>query len=106
LLNLLQGRRPQGAGGACPADGILQETAIMPTVPLVLPTRAPARPHRLGWLGRIVALWRFMRDRSLERRSVAALHGLDERTLQDLGIARAEIDALVRVRVLRRSSML
>jgi uncharacterized protein YjiS (DUF1127 family) len=34
------------------------------------------------------------------------LHGLDERTLQDLGIARAEIDALVCVRVLRRSSML
>ncbi len=106
MLNPAQGERGPARAAAAPAERIPQETAIMPSVPLVLPPRAPARSHRIGWLVRLAALWRSLRDRSLHRRNVAVLHGLDERTLQDLGIARAEIDALVRVRVLRRSSML
>ncbi len=78
----------------------------MPSVPLVLPPQVAARPHRPDGHRLIAALWRSLRDRFLQRRNRAVLHGLDERTLQDLGIARTEIDALVRVRVLRRSSML
>jgi uncharacterized protein YjiS (DUF1127 family) len=43
-----------------------------------------------------IASWR------ARRRAEAALHGLDDRTLQDLGIARAEIDALVADRAAAR----
>jgi uncharacterized protein YjiS (DUF1127 family) len=52
----------------------------------------------------LAALWRAARDRIRQGRHAAELHGLDERMLLDLGVARAEIDALVAVRARRASS--
>jgi uncharacterized protein YjiS (DUF1127 family) len=67
----------------------------MPSVPLVTPARVRTGPAWHGLLIGPSAVWRAVRDRRMRERNAAVLRGLDERTLQDLAIARSDIDALV-----------
>jgi uncharacterized protein YjiS (DUF1127 family) len=62
-------------------------------------TKPTARVHAHGPLRLITALmtaWQTFARRHRQRRTIAVLEGLDDRTLKDIGLYRSEIQSVVK----------